>query len=83
MKKISDFFGVEAFYDPVKRQFHFYWDEGDESYIYDLSQRSLIDGDKNNFTWEIIKDWYEDNKERINEMLKSDEPYYVEDIIKP
>ena len=52
MKKVSDFFAVEAFYDEDRKLFYFYYDEDDEKYIYDPFKKKLLKGDKKNFTWE-------------------------------
>lgn len=84
MQKISDFFAVEAYYDEDRKLFYFYWNEGGEKYIYDCNNSKLIEGDEDNFTWKtIIIDWYEDHKEEVDEMVRTGDVHYIEDIIKP
>lgn len=83
MYKVSDFFVIEAYFEiyngtPV---LHFYWDEGGEEYIYDWLNKKLLVGDKNNFTFEIITDWFEDHIEEIDELFRSEQPFYIKDIL--
>lgn len=84
MIKISDFFAIEAWYDDSKDNniFIFYYDEGDEEYIWDYDKNILLKGDSDTVTWDLIRDWYEANKEEIDNMIKLKEIHYVKDIIK-
>ncbi len=83
MQKISDFFAIEAFFDDSKGSnlFYFYWDEGDEEYVFNYDTKELLVGNEKNLTWELIIDWYEDNKEEIDNMVKTKEIHYVKDVI--
>ena len=85
MKKISDFFAIEAFYDDSKSKnlIYFYWDEGNEKYVWDFDNKTLLEGDEDSFTWKtVITDWYEANRSEIDSMILSNDIHYVKDVLR-